>query len=224
MAETAAPRYSILTFGWGAPADSIGQVFPQHEVEFASSARDAFIRSNARAFDAYILDYFAPDWGGAPLCREIRKHDPHVPVIFYSAYADPKAVRRTLRAGADIYLSKQADTDSLATRFAALLHTAERRNTIAQQSAQLAVDAELARLAALAELPGAAALSTQSRLRTTCLAAQKAFIAAGGTRASFDKWWTRAGDTKHEAARRLEFHDERARDLGVGLRPNAQRS
>ena len=193
-ASAPAHRYSILTFGWGPRADSIARMFAHHDVEFASSGRDAFVRSNARPFDAYILDYFAPDWGGAPLTREIRKQDPHVPVIFYSAYEDPLAIRRTLRAGANVYLHERTGAETLARRVMSLLEAAEGKNAMAAQSAQVAITAEAGRLAALSKLPGAAsALSLQSRLRTTHLASQKAFMAAGGTRASFERWWARIG-------------------------------
>ena len=187
-------RYSILTFGWGAPADSIALLLPHHAVEFASSGRDAFVRLNARAFDAYILDYFVPDWGGPPLCREIRKQDPHAPIIFYSTYQNPRAIRRMLHAGANIHLSKPDDTGLLPATVDSMLESADRKNALARESAQLAVVTELDRLTALAhKLAGAASsLSPQSKLRTTRLAACKAFLAAGGTCAGFERWWTAA--------------------------------
>jgi len=191
----ASQPYSILTFSWGAPAESMARVFPQHAVEFASSARDALVRLNARPFDAYVLDYFAPDWGGAPLCGEIRKHDPHVPIIFYSGYGEPKAIRRALRAGANNYLVKSSGADLLAVKVAFLLEAADRRNAAAAEKAQQAVAAEAGRLAALASarMLVATAVSTHSRVRTTRLAANKAFIAAGGTCAAFERWWSTVG-------------------------------
>lgn len=184
-------RYSILTFGWGAPADSIAGVLPHYAVEFASSGRDALVRLNARAFDAYILDYFVPDWGGVPLCREIRKRDAHVPIIFYSSYQDPKATRRMVHAGANIHLSKPGDTGLVAGAVDAILESARSRNALARQAARLAVVMELDRLTALArKLAGpASSLRSRSGLRTTRIAACKAFLAAGGTCAAFERWW-----------------------------------
>src|SRR5436309_937952 len=62
----------------------IQRILPEHRLVFAATAREALSRLYSKAFDAYLLEYYLPDWNGVQLCREIRKTDPHVPIIFYT--------------------------------------------------------------------------------------------------------------------------------------------
>ena len=48
-----------------------------YDCSFAVNAYEALRALHSQPFDAYVLDYWMPDWSGPLLCREIRKHDPH---------------------------------------------------------------------------------------------------------------------------------------------------
>src|SRR5687767_5293988 len=56
-----------------------------HQLQIVQTGLDAVRAYNAGAFDAYILDYWLPDWSGLSLCRQVRKDDPHAPVVFFSS-------------------------------------------------------------------------------------------------------------------------------------------
>lgn len=162
---------------------------------FAASASEALQHVNVRAFDAYVLDYFMPDWSGPLLCREIRKHDPNSPVILCTE-AGRTCPRRAACAGPSAYVEKPVDADLLGSKLRLLLRFAESESLRAAKQAKRVVHDELLTRGvtettrsdatrALALL-GATALSIERTARTR---AHKTFIDAGGTRARFDRWW-----------------------------------
>jgi CheY-like chemotaxis protein len=61
-------------------------------------------------FDLYLLDYTFPDMSGVTVCEEIRKSDMKTPILFYSGRAMPQDKEAAMRAGAQAYLIKPADT------------------------------------------------------------------------------------------------------------------
>lgn len=68
----------------------------------------------ARSFDLYIFDYFMPEMSGARFCEGVRQFDNSTPIIIYSA-GGPKSVREdSIRAGADLFLTKPNDLDRIA--------------------------------------------------------------------------------------------------------------
>ncbi len=72
-----------------------------------------------------ILDWNMPDGTGLELCREIRKEDSDLPLLFLTVNDDPKQIAEGLYAGADDYVTKPFHKDVLLARIAALL----RRNS-----------------------------------------------------------------------------------------------
>jgi DNA-binding NtrC family response regulator len=77
-----APRARVL-FVDGSNDGGHTLLLETHAVTLVHTAREALRELNAGAFDACVLDYWIADWTGPALCRDIRKSDPHVPVIFY---------------------------------------------------------------------------------------------------------------------------------------------
>jgi CheY-like chemotaxis protein len=75
--------YTVLTADTGVAGV---QVFSQHKV------------------DAVILDYNMPDMNGERVAIELRRINPHVPILLFSAYAD--AIPRTLLAAIDAFVAK----------------------------------------------------------------------------------------------------------------------
>ena len=99
----------------------VQRILPEHRIVFAATAREALTRLYSKSFDAYLLEYYLPDWNGVQLCREIRKTDPHVPIIFYTSAAREEDRARAMRAGASAYLLKPVDPEALRARLRVLL-------------------------------------------------------------------------------------------------------
>jgi DNA-binding response OmpR family regulator len=167
------------------------QSLADHHLVFVSTAREAVTRVNAGAFHGYVLDYWLPDWSGPALCREIRKIDPHGPVVFCTAAARESDRSRALRAGASAYLCKPIEADVIRAKLRAFLTMAELESLRAKVDEEHAVQCELER-----RLAGVAAQAERGRQllassieRTARAKALKAFIDAHGTRAHFEAWW-----------------------------------
>ena len=141
--------------------------------DFARDGEQALARIKAAAYDAYVVDQWLPDYSGILLCRDIRRADPHVPIVFFTV-ADREEMReRALKAGATVYLSKTVDYIELREQIGALIAEADRKAEAAQEATQEA-------LAAL-KRDG----SDKSRVRD-------AYVAAGGTLSRFERWCTAA--------------------------------
>lgn len=86
--------------------------------EDGASALEAVLDSG---YDLILLDLMLPDIHGADLCKQIRKINPHVPVLMLTALGavDDKVVG--LKSGADDYLVKPFHFSELLARIEALL-------------------------------------------------------------------------------------------------------
>ena len=142
-------------------------------------------------FDAHVLDYWLPDWSGVALAREIRKGDPHVPIVFFSKASSDDSKRRAFRAGCDVFLSTPADNGTLRRRVSTLIASRENAKHAAEEAAKEALkealQSPLPAHAPQAPAPTIAAMAIERRARVQALSA---FIASGGTRADFERMWT----------------------------------
>ena len=158
-------------------------------VSMLGNASGALTSINKSAFDAYVLDYWLPDWTGIGLCREIRKSDPHVPILFYSSAESPYE-RRALRAGAHAYITAPAAPEAVGGCVQTLLARAEIQNLRARFAAEKAVSDEIERHVAAfvrsGRLPQDAAATIH---RATRPRAARVFLDGGGTRAGFERFW-----------------------------------
>ena len=172
---------------------------PMYECVFARTAYEAVRGVHTSSVDAYVLDYWLPDWAGPSLCREIRKDDPHSPVLFLAQGTDESAQKRAMRAGASAYLRKPVDGEVLRETLQSLFDEADLSSLRAKSEAEQAVRDVLQRSAAQAAVVGKVRDVERSIERIARTRAYKAFIACGGTRAHFHNWWpqvfenTRAG-------------------------------
>ncbi|HYH41774.1 MAG TPA: response regulator [Burkholderiales bacterium] len=162
-----------------------------HHLEIAHTGLDAVRAHNLAPFDAYVLDYWLPDWSGLSLCRQVRKDDLHAPVLFFSSAEGEDQRKRAMRAGADAYLHASAGADALATELRKVSACADVRSLRAKLEAERAVQEELERRAALviehselARTRAGEALERAAKAR-----AKKAFMEAGGTLGHFSRWW-----------------------------------
>jgi DNA-binding response OmpR family regulator len=174
----------------GAKRAMLNEALPGYELVFTSNAFETIRSMNARAFDGYIVDFWLPDWSGPQLCRAIRALDPHCPVIFCTAADSELSRQRAMRAGASAYFLEPVNTEALRDRMNSLLSGVDAASLGAKAHMERAVETELVRWAPrLAEESNDGGLAAQSLERTARARAHKAFLAAGGTRAHFERWW-----------------------------------
>ncbi len=76
------------------------------EVITAGTIAEAWRLGQAEHFDLYLLDSRLPDGCGLELCRRLREHAPHTPILLYSGDAAETDVQKGLAAGANEYLTK----------------------------------------------------------------------------------------------------------------------
>ena len=154
------------------------------------NAFEALRAAGQGAFDAYVISYWLPDLAGTSLTREIRKIDPHVPICVITQNGSRSERARVLRAGADAVLQPEP-ASAIAETLRTLLWHAEDRNDKARADEARAINEELRRQAAvLAErTERARRLSEQAIERMARGRALKAFVAAGGSLAEFERTW-----------------------------------
>ena len=74
--------------------------------------------------DIAILDLMMPKMNGIIACAEIRKSDPLVPILFFTAMPSDVGAVRALGLGADDYIDKAKSPEELLARVAAVLRRA----------------------------------------------------------------------------------------------------
>ncbi len=82
----------------------------------AGSVTEGFDLAKEIAFDLYILDVRLPDGTGVELCQKLRALNPHIPILYYSAYGNETDHQSALAKCGDAYLKKPvciADIENL---------------------------------------------------------------------------------------------------------------
>ena len=64
-------------------------------------------------FDIYVLDNWLPDGSGVELCEKIRQLDIEAPIVFTSAIGQQHDIDLAMKAGADRYLIKPYEPETL---------------------------------------------------------------------------------------------------------------
>lgn len=164
----------------------------RYSLTFVETGLDAVRTLNAGVFDAYVLDYWLSDWSGLSLCRQIRKTDPHGPILFFSSAEGEDQRKRAGRAGATEYLLASDGARVFDRALEQALARARFADTQAQIEEERAIQEELQRRAALAieasmlaRARSSAAMQAAARAR-----AHHEFLEAGGTVAGFERLWT----------------------------------
>lgn len=162
------------------------------DVTFACNAAEALRAFHTGVFDAYVLEYWLPDWTGYALCRDLRKTDPHAPVIVYTR-AHPEPHRgKSLRAGATAFLMKsEMEPAALARYLADLLRAVDVVNLNARIEEERAVAEEIRRrMTDAAESMDKGRLLMNSALeRSARVKGMMAFFERRGSKAHFDRTW-----------------------------------
>jgi len=77
--------------------------------------------ARSEKFDVIVLDIMLPDGDGLEICKAIRTHDTHVPILFLTAMGTPENIAAGLDTGADDYIVKPFKFVELLARLRTLL-------------------------------------------------------------------------------------------------------
>ena len=158
---------------------------------FARDGEEALRKIRSAAFDAYIVDQWLPDYSGIALCRDIRRVDPHVPIVFFTI-ADREELReRAMNAGATTYLSKTVEYTELRERMQTLLAVGDLECKGAEDAAQEALAAlQCDSLSGGVRAEASRVLKSVAQGDTPRKAhVRDAYVGAGGTLSRFERWW-----------------------------------
>ncbi|GGH08470.1 response regulator transcription factor [Mucilaginibacter phyllosphaerae] len=92
-----------------------------YEVDIADTGETALEMVQASEYNLVILDVMLPDMSGIEICRQVRKHQPQLPVLMLSALGTIDDKVNGLHSGADDYLVKPFHFNELLARIEALL-------------------------------------------------------------------------------------------------------
>jgi DNA-binding response OmpR family regulator len=87
----------------------------------APDGRRALALAKQQKFDLVLLDIMMPGLSGYDVCREIRRHDTHTPIIMVTAKSEEVDKVVGLELGADDYVTKPFGVRELLARVAAVL-------------------------------------------------------------------------------------------------------
>jgi len=111
---------------------------PAFEVVGVGNAEDAQREVLGGKFDLYILDHWLnAEMGGVEFCRWPRWREQDVPIVYFSAVAQPAEWQKGIDAGAQEYLVKPNNLERLHLVVDSLLHRGDDTTTIGKKMAAL---------------------------------------------------------------------------------------
>ncbi|HEY6659803.1 MAG TPA: response regulator [Pyrinomonadaceae bacterium] len=103
-----------------------------YQVVLAENYDEALLLARVMRFDLYIMDNWMPGGSGIELCKRLREFDATTPILFYSGAAYDSDKREAFASGAQAYLTKPVDNDTLITTIARLIASARKIDTPAR--------------------------------------------------------------------------------------------
>src|SRR5947209_6457299 len=99
----------------GMMPEQVRQAFPapRHRVGVARTGAEGVAHVRADPPDVVLLDLRLPDQCGLSVCREVRRHDARIPVIFVTGIRGADTAIEAMKEGAYDYLFKPLDLDHL---------------------------------------------------------------------------------------------------------------
>jgi two-component system, OmpR family, response regulator RegX3 len=88
-------------------------VMTDYEFSAVHSIDEAEKLIQKQEFDLYVMDNWLPDGSGVDLCRKIRETNTTSPIVFTSAIAQRHDIDLAMNAGADRYLVKPYEPETL---------------------------------------------------------------------------------------------------------------
>lgn len=97
-------------------------VMTEYDFVTVSSVAAAEELIQSQKFDIYVLDNWLPDGSGVELCEKIRQISPTSPIVFTSAIGQRQDIELAMGAGADRYLVKPYEPETLVQTVKELLN------------------------------------------------------------------------------------------------------
>lgn len=102
--------------------DMLRFVMTEYEFTAVHSVAEAEEHIASGPFDLYVMDNWLPDGSGTELCQKIREAGIAQPIIFTSAIGQRHEIDRAVAAGADRYLVKPYEPETLILTIKELLN------------------------------------------------------------------------------------------------------
>ncbi len=112
----------------------------QYTVEIALDGEAGLKKALKNDYGLIILDIMLPKKDGIQVCKELRKHQIHTPVIMLTARGTAPDRVRGLDVGADDYLVKPFDMDELFARVRAVLRRPKASDSLVLKAGDLVMD------------------------------------------------------------------------------------
>jgi two-component system invasion response regulator UvrY len=94
-------------------AEMLQAGFPDAVFGFSEGDADALEQMKAKTWDVAILDLNLKTRGGLDLIRDLKDHQPQMKILIYTMHPEEHLGVMALRAGADGYLTKDAEPEQL---------------------------------------------------------------------------------------------------------------
>lgn len=94
------------------------------EVVLATDSKEALSAAGAMSFELYLIDNWLPGESGVDLCKRLREFDRSTPILFYSGAAYEQDKHAAFAAGAQGYLTKPTQIDTLVREVSQLISEA----------------------------------------------------------------------------------------------------
>jgi len=102
-------------------------VYRGFDVLYAANGADGLEQYRQHQPDIVVADIMMPDMDGFTMAEQIRRDDPHTPIMFLTARSQTSDVVRGFELGGNDYLKKPFSLDELVARINALLRTGASR-------------------------------------------------------------------------------------------------
>src|SRR5580700_8621219 len=89
-----------------------------YRVSMADTAQSGLSRLGEQPYDLLLLDVSLPDRNGIEMLKDIRLHDPHLPIVLITAYGSIEMARAAFKNGAMDYITKPWSNDELLAQVA----------------------------------------------------------------------------------------------------------
>lgn len=111
-----------------------------HSTDIAEDGECAWIYLTQSSYDLALVDVMLPKLSGVDLCKRIRAHKLHVPVLLLTALDGSHDKVKGLDAGADDYLVKPFDLEELHARIRALLRRCGETTSLLQWGDRISLE------------------------------------------------------------------------------------
>jgi len=89
-----------------------------YQVSMADTGQSGMARLSEQPYDLLLLDVSLPDRNGIDLLKDIRRQDPHLPIVLITAYGSIEMARAAFKSGAMDYITKPWSNDELLAQVA----------------------------------------------------------------------------------------------------------